>query len=201
MVLIKGKITWQFLATGKDPYAKWHKAENNLETLKKFQQCCDTCSTTELWEKYRLLPTTPMYLVASRYTKGQISWHFHTKWKLFKIFDNVFKSENLPQIRVAIDKGIVDLNNIASLRKLYALLTDDSKSLEEKVAAYDKLAKTNESLFNQIRHNICSAREKNPHEEKEFATQQIKNCPDSDFHKEIVKSLINRLKNGYDFYS
>lgn len=175
-------------------YAKVNKALANLSKMQALQDS----NATDLWEKYRLLPPTPMYLVASRYSKDRVSWAFKTKWDLFKIFDKSFKkSKNLPQIRAAIENAIVDQSNIVSLRELYAVLNDDSKSSQEKVEAYYKVATTNVPLFIQIKQFIYKANVKKSDIGPAFADTLIQTSPDSEAHKEMIKGMIWKLKQGY----
>lgn len=182
-------------ATGTNPnYVKVNEALANLSKMHAVQESNDT----DLWNKYRLLPPTPMYLIASRYSKDRASWTFKTKWDLFTIFDKSFKEpKNLPQIREAMDVAIRDQCNIVSLRELYAVLNDDSKSRQEKVAAYYHVLESNATLFTKIKQFIYRVNMKNPVIEWAFADTLIRTMPDSEAHKEMIKGMIWKVKQGY----
>ena len=175
-------------------YEKWEKAQQQLPQIQSLQDC----APSQLYEKYRLLPTNLLYLTASNYglAENTLLWNFSTQWKLIKIFDKKVKNgEDLPKVKEAIAKTIIDQNNIIDLRELYAVLTNDSETVENKSKAFSKVAKNNADLFEQIKYCLSLKFKKFPNAGS--PEEIIQKLPNAKGTLIAVKQMIWVLKQGY----
>lgn len=169
-----------------------------MQDLKKLETCEEAA---ELHNSYRLLSPSSMFLIASHYEeRGPESLISLIKWESFKVFDKSLKnSENLPKAQKAIQKTIVDLSNIAILRRLFAILMDETINAQEKTDAYLQIDKTNSSLFAQIKHCLSVAKKENSE------TTPDTNESDVQLKQTVITQMIWGIKQGlincnhYDF--
>ncbi len=173
------------------------KAEAELTAL----QSLRSSTPSEMRNKYRLLSRTSMYLIASHYCNS-ISWYITPKWDMFADFDKALKTmqttQNIPQrIMQAIDHTIQDQCKITFLKRLNAVLSDRSKSIEDKRNTYRNIANENYSFFDQIKHCIWVAHGANANAGIDFADRKIQNEPDSPIQLAVIKKMIFVLKQGY----
>ncbi len=176
-------------------YLKHSKSQQKLEALQSLEKTKDD----QLWTQCRLLPRGPLYLISSHFAvekKGmtQISWAFKTKWDLFKIFDkSLQKNEDLQIVKNAIGKAIQDQKNIVLLRKLYAVLMDDTKSISEKQVAFQEIAQIKPSLDGQIKHCLTVS--------KQFKQKPLEVITGNPEYLKHIQTTIHRMiwviKQGY----
>jgi hypothetical protein len=177
----------------KDYCQKWLDAQRELMQLESLSKVNDK---DELFEKWRTLPRTSLYLVASHYSKKDPYWKDMNQWDLFKIFDKAIQQKELSQnVLQAFIDAVRDVRNIVALRKLYAVLNDESKSLSEKATAFYNISKTNNDLLDQIKHCICIVNGIHPSKEINSAEELIKSHPDQ--HKLTIKTMIHVISQGY----
>ncbi len=152
------------------------KAENNLKALEDLKQT----SILELRNKYRGLPTTPLYLLASRYyAQEQEGWSITSKWDMFKFLDKAIKNcvnqQGLDKIRLSIDGAIVDQRKIVLLKTAYSVLTDWLKPLSDKKNAYLCIQQKDPAFFENIKNAIWVAHGRDPNAGLNFADNKIAN--------------------------
>jgi len=143
-----------------DYQGKWKKAEENLKRLEELLLINDPAL---LREKYRLLPLSPLYLVASHYTTDRIAWSVKTKWNLFKIFDKDMREGSNPEgVRSAITAAAACQRDIALLRKIFAAVMDPSKKTTDKSLVCSEVKQQCPSLYAQIKRCLWAANNNNP---------------------------------------
>lgn len=183
-------------------YPSHIKAENNLKALEALRQT----PVEELWNKSRVLPTTPLYLLASRYFAQERSgWPLTSKWDMFKFLDKALKQcinqQSLDKITRSMDGAIVDQRKIVLLKTAYSVLSDGSKTSRDKTNAYLSIKNKDPAFFEDIKNAIWVAHGKDPKAGLDFADKKIENEPNGPIQTAVIKKMAATLKEGYSDYS
>src|ERR1700722_9038171 len=183
-------------------YPSHVKARNNLAFLEGMKQL----SASGLRDTYRLLPTTPMYLVASRYYAQEgVGWSLTSKWDMFKFFYRALKNcvnqQSLDKIKTAIEGAIIDQRRIFVLKTAHFILSDASKTSRDKTNAYLSIRDNDPAFCENIKNAIWVAHGASINAGLNFADTKIENEPASPLHLAVITKMASALKAGYTDYN
>jgi hypothetical protein len=183
-------------------YPSHIKAKNNLTALEGLKQT----GAENKWNQYRLLPTTPMYLVASRYcAQERVGWSLTSKWDMFNFFDNALKNcvnpQSLGKINTAIDGAIIDQRKIFVLKATRSVLLDSSKTPTDKTNAYLSIRDSDPAFFENIKNAIWVAHGASPNAGLNFADTKIEKEPAAPLQLAVLKKMASTIKAGYTDYN
>ena len=161
---------------------------NELEKLEQFSTDWNASETKmeEVWKQYRLLPLNAAYLIASHYHYDRFGWSITTKWNLYKQFDQLLiEGKETETISASIASAIQTQQKIVALEKVFAVIHDDTKTLQDQACALDELK--NSEVYQDLLHKLSVAN----------ATHVVSIDPTTTLLHKVIQEMLFLYREGY----